>query len=215
MQNRPWYQTGWAIVLGLLFCWPLGLLFAILRLGSDRSFHKFAARALAVAGYILLITCCLALVGLIGNMSDADDAGNVAAAFLLTAFAAGGIVLLKKGSMIVAGIKRRQVLINHIVNQQLTSIDDIASRIQKPAGEVLYDIQEMSRGGFLPGYQVDPQGRRVWRPVQQPTVAQGAAVSGKAPEMVQFTCTGCGARNQLQKNGPRVVCEYCDVAVAV
>src|ERR1017187_3195584 len=216
MQNRPWYQSGWAIVFGLLFFWPLGLLFALLRLKGDRSFHKFAARALRLAGYILLITCSIGLLGLIIDLqSTADVDSSVGGIIFAAIFAAGGMVLLRKGSDILAGIKRRQVLINQIVNQQLTSIDEIASHINKPVGEVLFDIQEMAQGGFLPGYQVDPQNRRVWRPISAPTAAQGATLSGRAPELVQFTCTGCGAHNQLQKNGPRVVCEFCDVAVAV
>lgn len=211
MQNRAWYLSGWAIVFGLLFFWPLGLLLALLRLKADRSFHKAAARALRLAGYILLINCCIALLVLIWQAHDASDVGGIV---LLTLFAVGGILLLVKGSHILAGIQRRQVLINEIVNQGMTSIDEIASRTTKPAGEVLYDIQEMSQGGFLPGYQVDPQNRRVWRPAAARPAAE-TGVPGAVPELAQFTCTGCGARNQVQKNGPRVVCEYCDVAVAV
>jgi len=212
MQNRPWYQSGWAIVLGLLFFWPLGLLFALLRLKGDRSFHKFAAKALRFAGYALLAFGCLALVGLLAGLPDSTEPDTSLGGIVFsTLLCAGGIVLSKKGSQILAGVKRRQVLINQIVNQGLTSMDEIASRIGKPVGEVLYDIQEMSQGGFLPGYQIDPQGRRVWRPAPtRPSVgASGAA------EMVQFTCPGCGARNQVQKNGARAACEYCDVAVAV
>jgi hypothetical protein len=216
VQNRPWYQSGWAIVLGLAFCWPLGLLFALLRLRSDRSFHSLAATLLRLVGYILLIGCSVGLVGLIVDLRDTADVDSSLGAIVWAAiFAAGGIVLLKKGSQILAGIKRRKVLINQIVNERLNSIDEIASRIRQPVGEVLYDVLEMARSGFLPGYQVDTQGRRVWRPILAPTAAEAVAVSGKAPEFLQFTCKGCGAHNQVQKSGQRVVCEFCDVAVAV
>ena len=213
MQSRPWYQSGWAIVLGLLFCWPLGLLFALLRLKGDRSFHRFAAKALRVVGYVMFVTCCLGLVGLLSDLSTTDDAGSsVAAILFVTLFAIGGIILVKKGGQVLAGVKRRQILIDQIVNQGLTSIDEIASHIGKQASEVLYDIQEMAQGGFLPGYQVDAQSHRVWRPAAAVPVNSSASAPA---ELVQFTCTGCGARNQVHKRGQRVVCEYCDVAVAV
>jgi hypothetical protein len=192
----------------------LGLLLAILRLKADRSFHKTAARALRLAGYILLLNCLFGLIFLLVDLRTTSDVvPEIIAIIFFALTAAGGVVMLKKGSLILAGIKRRQVLIDQIVNQQLTSIDEIASRLTKPAGEVLYDIQEMSQSGFLPGYQVDLQSRRVWRPAAP--IAQQASTSGPLPELVQFTCTGCGARNQLQRNGQRVSCEYCDVAMAV
>jgi hypothetical protein len=216
MQDRPWYQSGWAIILGLLFFWPIGLLFALLRLKADRSCHGFVANAFRVIGYTLLILCCLVLlVAIVGLPNTTDVGSDISGIVWSTLFAAGGIILLKKGSNILAGIKRRQILINQIVNQQLTSIDEIASHILKPVGEVLYDIQEMAHDGFLPGYQVDRQSRRVWRPMPAPSVVQAAAVSGRAPEIVQFTCTGCGARNQVQKSGQFIVCEFCNAAVAV
>jgi len=43
------------------------------------------------------------------------------------------------------------VLINQIVNHQVASIDDIASRVRISPAEVLYDIQEMAGGGSCRG----------------------------------------------------------------
>jgi hypothetical protein len=216
MQEKPWYPSGWAIVLGLLFLWPLGLFFILLRLKRDRSYHRFAAKALKLAGIVLLVSSCFTLLGLIAALRDTADVGSsVGAIAMVTILAAGGVILLKTGSQVLNGISRRVVLINQIVNHQIASIDEIASRVRISASEVLYDIQEMADGGFLPGYQVDPSSRRVWRQmIAPPLILQAAATPGKAPELVQFTCTGCGARNQLQKTGQRVMCEYCDVAVA-
>jgi hypothetical protein len=216
MKNRPWYLSGWAIVIGLLFFWPLGLLLALVRVKKDRSFHKFAARAMRLAAYSLLLSCGGALLFLIFDLRSTDDvSGDLGGIIFSTMFSAGAIVLLTKGSQILAGLKRRQALIDQIVNQRITSIDEIASRIRKDAGETLYDIQEMAQGGFLPGYQIDPETRRVWRPAPAAPPPMPGATGGAAPELVQFTCTGCGARNQVRKNGSRAVCEYCDVAVAV
>jgi len=216
MQEKPWYPSGWAIVLGLLFLWPLGLFFILLRLKRDRSYHGFAAKALKLAGIVLLVSSCFTLLALIVDLRGTADVGSsVGAIVMVTILAAGGIILLKTGSQVLNGINRRVVLINQIVNHQVASIDDIASRVRISPAEVLYDIQEMAAGGFLPGYQIDPSIRRVWRlAITPPLIPQAAAASGKAPELVQFVCTGCGARNQLQRTSQRVMCEYCDVAVA-
>jgi hypothetical protein len=216
MQKKLWYPSGWIIVLALLMLWPLGLFFILLRLKRDRSSHRFGAKILKLAGFVLLGFSSLALLALVADLHRTADVGSsIGGIIVLTLFAAGGVILLKTGSQVLDGISRRMVLTNHIVNHQVNSIDDIASRVQKSAGEVLYDLQEMVKGGFLPGYKVDASTRRVWRPtIAPPPLPQGAAIPIKAPEFVQFTCTGCGARNQLQKTGQRVMCEYCDVAVA-
>jgi hypothetical protein len=209
--NRPWYQSGWVIVLGLVLCWPLGLLFALLRIKNDRSFHMLAARLLGLIGWSFLVVSLLAVAGMIAELPTTDDVSTeIGGLVVMLLFAVGSIVMIRKAKSLRAGVKVRRSLIDQVVNQQVTSIDEIAQRLKKKPGEIVADLYDMSEGGFLPGYQIDPQNRRVWRPAPAVAAAVAAGAGGGAPQLVQFVCTGCGARNQIHKTNGRVACEYCD-----
>jgi hypothetical protein len=145
------------------------------------------------------------------NTTD-DPATGVLGIAVITLFVAGAIAMLRRSAAMRAAAKLRRLLIDQIVNQQVTSIDEIASRLGQQPGEVLGHITEMSAGGFLPGYRVEPQERRVWRPA--PVAPMQVASSGVSPALVEFHCSGCGARNQTYRTNGRVACEYCDAPVA-
>lgn len=200
----PWYFQGWAIVAGLLLFWPVGLVQVLGRLKTDRSFYGAGGRLLRIAGWVLVVLFSLALFSAIASLS-------VGRIFSCTVFDAGGLALIWQGSRMEKTSARRRMLIRYIVNEQTSSLDTIASQARLPVNEVLDDVQRMMAIGFLPGFELDPVTRCISRPPPAAVLRPGAQTIA----MTTFTCSGCGARNQVTARQGHIVCEFCELPAMV
>ena len=203
-QDLEWYQKWPVIIIAFFFCWPAGLIMLFSRLKNDRSAAIGGGRVFKIIGWALTV---LFGIGTLANLTN----GNIGPAVMCGIFLAGGLALLKKGRDLISQSERTRRYIELVVNQQHTSIDNIASLTQRTdILNVQSEIQTIIDGGFLPGFRLNPSTRMIERPQK----AAPAAAAGAAPAvMVSFTCHTCGANNEGFPGSDGVVrCEFCDTA---
>ncbi len=197
---------GWPVVIiAIVVFWPVGLVLLSLRLSNDRSSQMVAGGVLMVVGWILaVLSVLIAVVGI--TTSKTMNGDDVAAYIFFMVVAFGGFLLARKG----AALRRKRKMVQHyiavIVNQGLTGVDEIAvASGRSDFNAVMLEIQGLIKEGFLPGYRLDTEDRRVYRVSAESHVAQE----------VGFTCRSCGANNLIIATGAFTKCEYCATPIRV
>ena len=156
----------------------------------------------SVVGYVLGV--CSLLIIFIG-FSDLDANGAVAAVILLSFVFAFSVFLVAKGIQIKQRIKRFKRYVSLISNQQMTSLDNIATEVVKSVKYVSDDLQMMIRRKFFANATINSATNEI--------IIGGAQGAGSTlREMEVYICSGCGASGAKPK-GEAVRCEYCGSAV--
>jgi hypothetical protein len=164
-----------------------------------------------VGGLIILVGGLGLLGGWLQGMEDEDFGHNAPALIFMVLFAAGGIVMLKKGSSLHKFAQRRRTLVEYIVNQGITSLDIVANRSGIPVETVMADVKRMVESGFLPGFEFNPATREICRWIAP--VTPDAPPPPPMPHR-EFVCRGCGARNSVVFRPGALACEYCELPVS-
>lgn len=216
MNNQtPWYYSWPVIIIAFFIFWPAGIALIILRNNANSNkqslFLSTNKKLYIVLGVIMV------LVG-IATIGDS---------FLWGAFwLAGGIALVVYAGKVAKSAERRKKYIDLIVNQNITSMDKIASMCNVQYGVVEKEVRQLISFGVLKGASIDPATHMVTLQTFG-AIAQGAgdvvqAISGsvqdgfvqESDEMITVVCSGCGAQAVVKK-GSVVECEYCGGTIAV
>lgn len=207
--NQPWYHS-W-IVIGLALCcfWPVGLALLIVRLNNSKSTASFGKNQKIIfyiaAGFLFL----MALAGF--------EEGSF---FVGLVFAAGGAAVIYYTRKTTKQSERFRQYINLIVNQEIESIDTIASMTGIGYDVVVDDLNKMVSQEILKNAVVDQMTRTIVLPKvqmvqQQPQMVYSNNMDGSSAEpsqMVTVICPGCGAKMVVAK-GTICNCDYCDTPV--
>lgn len=208
MDDQPKPIPGylaWPVVIVAFIFWPVGLVLLSLRLSMDRSSQMIAGGTLIVVGWLIAIfSFFVAAVGL--TSSKNLNGGDAGAAVFCALVGFGGVLLARKG----AALRKKRKLVQHyialIVNQGHTSVDQIAVLSgRSDFNQVMAEIQTLINEGFLHGYRLDIDERRVFRMAPESNLTQH----------VGFSCKSCGANNLILATGAFTRCEYCGTPVRV
>ena len=143
-------------------------------------------------------------IGFIGLVGEPDSGGPIVVALV---FVAGGILLLRTVSTIkktVANAAKYKKYIDIVVNQNVKSIDSIASAVGLPYDVAAKDLQDMINVGYLEGAYIHQGNREITWKQQEPT-----AYAQAAPQTTVIHCLNCGANNVVVV-GSVSKCEYCE-----
>ncbi|MBI3817226.1 MAG: hypothetical protein HY286_00935 [Planctomycetes bacterium] len=208
MSDRPdagqsWGCLSWPIIIIAFFlCQPLGAVLLILRLSRDRSQRITSGRILQFVGFGFAILFGIASIS-VARYEAGPRMGFVFLLFL------GALFVGLKGTQLVGKAAATRRYMNLIINQKYDSVDEIAAALKNSnIMDVEREIQEIIDQGFLPGYRLDRDTRRIIKiggGTGQPPVVSSA---GAGAAMV-YTCRGCGAHNEAPRGGV-VRCDYCD-----
>ena len=147
-------------------------------------------------------------MGIIGVL--ADEEFEIGGLIVVLVLVAGGLLLAWYGWRVRKRLKLAGWYVDIIANQNHSSVDNIARLMGRPdVQSAMREIQAVINKGYLPGYTLDPDRRRIYRidPLAPPSVSPARA-SGASRRMV-FVCDSCGARNEIDTEDGVARCSYC------
>lgn len=208
MENKG-TKWGW-IIFWLIIFWPVGLYLLVKKLATDQSaLMSGKTSTLSAVGWVLI---AFGVIGFFTELSDTPDATGVILGFL---FVIGGVLLLRKVSTTKKTAVKYKKYIDTVVNQNIRSIDNIASIVGLPYDVVAKDLQDMINIGYLKDAYIHQSNREIVlkQQEQEPTTyTQGVYTDQTAPQTKAARCPGCGANNVVVV-GRVSECEYCSTPI--
>lgn len=200
---------GW-IIFWLIIFWPVGLFLVIKKFSTDKSaLMSGKTGSLSVIGWILV---AFGGIGFLAELSDTPEAFGLVLALI---FAAGGTLLLLKASKTKKTAIKYKKYIDIVVNQNVKSIDNVASAVGLSYDVVAKDLQDMINIGYLRDAYIHQGNREIILKQNEPapiTYAQTVAPGQAAPQTIATRCPGCGANNVVAI-GRVSECEYCGTPI--
>lgn len=189
-----------AIIIMMIIFWPIGIFLLYKRLKVDRKAAIGSGKALNGFGIFLIIIGALAIVG------DLDNPSSMGGAIF---FLILGIVLKVMGTKNKKQAARIRQYIALIVNQHITSLDELARATGNTYNVVCEDLNKMIEKGYLPGAYLNLSIRRIMLPGQQaPVYRQSNPQPRRQARTKVISCKGCGAE-MIVAEGTIRKCEYC------
>jgi len=191
----------WWIILWLIIFWPVGLLFLLRKIATDKSAVMTNHKIVTIISFVLMGIGGLSLLTNIITLYFGITSMLYSALLI-----GGGFWLNNLGKKMKATGERYKKYIDVVVNRNETSIDNIAATVGVPYSDALEDLRKMIEAGYFAGAYLDTNSRRI---VLAQTHA-GPFTQGMAsqPQEKVVTCNGCGANNKVFV-GLVTMCEYC------
>ncbi|WP_040211136.1 DUF2975 domain-containing protein [Clostridium polynesiense] len=200
-----WWLTWPVLIFSTILFWPVGIYLIWKRIDSDKSSAFKVSKLLEIIGWFLAVMGILFVIGVI---SDPEiPVGDIS--FGIVLFVGGGIALILLGKSIKKKAQRYKEYIAMIVNQRITSIDEIASAIPTSYDMAKRDIQDMIDKNFFTNAYINDNTRKLVLPkIVDYKINSGINANSDNDENINVTCSGCGAVNSLNK-GKSEECEFC------
>lgn len=208
-----WWMS-WIVILIMFFVfWPVAIVLLIKRISTDKSTALNGGRLIKVIGWFSITIAALGFLATLGE-ADSMDIGMVF--FFLIA----GIVLVRLGRSTIKSARRTKQYIGLIVNQRITSIDELARVTGTSYNETCKELQKIVDKGYFKGAYINLAAKRIILPGQYvPGPPQGGAPvqGGRTTPPTQMhkqvkekivTCKSCGANNVIVVGAVRR-CEFC------
>lgn len=207
MENKG-TKWGW-IIFWLIIFWPVGLYLLVKKLATDQSaLMSGKTSKLPVVGWGLI---AFGVMGFFVEFSDTPDASGL---MLGLAFVIGGVLLILKVSKTKKTAVKYKKYIDTVVNQNIRSIDNIASIVGLPYDVVAKDLQDMIDAGYLKDAYIHQSNREIILKQQETaTYTQETYTDQTAPQTKAARCPGCGANNVVIV-GQVSECEYCSTPIS-
>jgi hypothetical protein len=158
-----------------------------------------------IAGWLIAISFLVSLFA-----APYITEGVVAYVIFCLVIIALGVLLIIHGKKTKDRIRRFRKYIAIIVNQNETSIDQIANMVQMPVNFVLKDIEFMISKRYFVNAYIDQNTNSISFQGRAASAAGNQAHENPLPdsEMQVVLCKSCGAQNEIAK-GSVGECEYC------
>lgn len=194
------------IIIVLIIFWPVGIYLMYKRFSLDKSATLKNSKTVAIISYILMALGVIYLImGLTGQLNTTDGSSPVGSTILLTLlFGGGGIYLFFVSKRMKRNGEKYKHYINLIVNQQQTSIDNIAAAVGVSYDDAKKDLQKMIDCGYFSGAYIHEGNREFVMEQKQPK----AEVNSGSAQTKVVVCKSCGANNTVII-GKTCECEYC------
>ncbi|MCD8509702.1 MAG: hypothetical protein LRY73_07380 [Bacillus sp. (in: Bacteria)] len=218
----PFYLQWWAIILGFIVFWPIGILLLILRITRSRRLMLKAGNGIRIVGILILAFFGLLTIGVIVDPEVGLEVFFVFCLFFLLP----GLFLYRYGRKLRLESSKTKKYIQLVVNEHLRSVDDIARSLQANPTKVREDLRKLIDQDFLPNATLnhttdrleimiadetiagqDGEGTEKDNRGKTTTSANVASKTGGPHRPVSVTCPGCGANNIIM--GSTGECEYC------
>jgi succinate dehydrogenase hydrophobic anchor subunit len=203
-QEMHWWLSWPAIVIICILFWPLGIFLIWKRTTMDKKAAMNAGKSMSIIGWILLVLGFLILIG--GLSEPVSDTSGIIVDFII--FIGGGLALIILGAKRKKEAVRFKKYIDMVINQRITSIDNIAASFPTTYDIANKDLQKMIKKGFFMDAFINQSEREIVLPHEQQNIKNDQSQGYNAGEMQIVNCKSCGAHNKLVK-GSVGECEYC------
>lgn len=190
------------VILTCIIFWPIGLFLLWKRVSIDRKASLTTGRLVIICG---LTSLAFSLMGLLVSLSEGIKSDDVN---MIIFFVAAGIGLLLFGNSMIKNARKYKKYLSIIVNQNMTSIDNIAAANTVSYDEAKKDIQKMIDKGYFSGAYINDGTRELVLPQVKQTENIVQSNYEEPVETKVVTCKNCGANNTVIV-GKTSECEFC------
>lgn len=198
MKSPSWV----AIVFCFIVFWPLGVYLLIKRLTNDKSAAMHNSKILLGIGIFFLFGAFVMITQLF------DSSANIGSVvFGILFYGVGGAGILYAAKRLKDTGERYKKLIDIVINQKQTTIENIASQMGLGYNETVKSLQKMIDKDYFSGTYIDQGNHEIV--LLNTNVVQS---TGDDPKMIirqkTVKCPNCGGNN-VTNVGQAAVCEFC------
>lgn len=198
----------WAIIIVVLIVfWPVGIYLVYRKLTNDKQAALKTGKVINIIGWVLLVMGIFAVITGPEDKSQAVS-GRIEYFFL---FVCSGLAMVLLGARSKRRADRFKKYIAIIINQNMSSIENIAASFPIDYKTAAKDLQKMIDIGYFEGAYIDNVNREIVLNSDKSNnyAASNFTQTEKAPGQLQVVrCKNCGANNQVSV-GQLGECEYC------
>lgn len=209
-------STSWGVIILLLILfWPVGLFLLYRKLSGDKVAALKNSKILNILGWVFAACAVIyVLMAITGNVETKDGSSIVGPLIVALVFYGGG------GAFMISTAKRMKInadklkkYIEIVINNNQTSIDNIAAAVSVSYEEAMKDLQKMIDNGYFENAYIDISEREIVltnKKMEQEYSTSKVQMDGHVnePQTKVVACRSCGANNKVIK-GQVSECEYC------
>lgn len=208
-------STSWGvIILVLIFFWPVGLFLLYRKITGDKEAALKNSKVLNIIGGVFLAFAIIyLLMAITGNLKTRD--GSSAVKSLITAFlffGGGGTFMIYTAKKMKVNSERLKKYIAIVINNNETSIDNIAAAIPTSYDKAIKELQKMIDNNYFKNAYIDVSEREIVLPKKNTQKETTSNIQRNSPinesEIKVVVCKNCGANNKVVE-GQVCECEYC------
>lgn len=212
MGNTSKKSSSWTVVILLLiFFWPIGLYLLYKKVTGDKTAALQNSKVLNTVGWVFAV---LAVIYIFMAVSGGMETSDALGAFVF--FGAGGALMIYGAKRMKKNSEKLKKYISIVINNNQTSIDNIAAAIPIDYEQAKNDLQKMIDNGYFQGAYIDTANREIVLPTnensQPMNISEDTAPreneNMSQPGFKVVICKNCGANNKVIE-GTVCECEYC------
>lgn len=190
--------SWWVIIPFIFIFFPIALFLIFKRYSLGKKMLS-SSKASKIVGWILAVVGCWGLLA-----ESATGYQNSVDLTAIVIFLTGGI------SLIIWSVKLKKQTLKYnlyqtlVIDQNMSSINNIASAAALNYDEVKKDLQTMIRKNYFTGAYINESSGEILLPRPVANTAANLSSSAKVP----IVCKSCGANNTVFA-GKAGECEYC------
>lgn len=200
-QNKS--PSGIVVVIFLFIFWPLGLYLLYKKVTSDKTAAIKNSKTLVIVGWTFIVFGIFYIIGTIGDPTV--GLGQRLSGIIF--FVGGGIFMIYSSKKIKIIGEKYKKYINIVINNQQTSIENIASSMSLSCEQVIKDLQGMIDKGYFLNAYIDLGKNEIVFPYKEPFEDSESSDTQMIQQRIVI-CKNCGGNNTVTI-GKVSECEFC------
>lgn len=213
VNNESKWMSWNRIILLLVLFWPVGVYLLYKKVSLDKSAVLKNSKTIKIVGIIFIVLSVIFSVMLItgeieGSNSVVDDI------LTLVFLVIGGVFMIYTSKKLQLQGEKFKKYISIVINNEETSIDNIASAMNVSYEEAVNDLKIMIDKGYFLNAYVDLGSRefvirkKQYEPINVKKNSSFNEVKEEKPKMKVVVCRNCGGNNTILE-GEISECEFC------
>lgn len=217
MRNEKIKSSSWAFIITMcILFWPVGFYLLYKKLSSDKSVVLKNSKTVKIVGIVFIaLSIIYIIMGLTGELKDSK--GNAPVGIIIIVilfFGCGGVFMIRTSKKMQLQGEKFKKYISIVINNNETSIDNIASAMNVSYEEAINDLKIMIDKGYFLNAYVDLGSRefvirkKQYEPIDVKKNSSVNEVKEEKPKMKVVVCKNCGGNNTILE-GEISECEFC------
>jgi len=209
-------STSWGlIIVVLIIFWPVGLFLLYGKITGDKAAALKNSKVLNIMGWVFVALAIMYLLMAITGNLKTENGSSAVESFMMAFvfFGGGGTFLIYIAKKMKVNAEKFKKYIAIVINNNETSIDNIAAAAPSSYEQTKKDLQKMIDNGYFENAYIDVSKREIVLPnknhVQTHSISNiQMNASVNEPQIKAVVCRNCGANNKIVE-GQACECEYC------